>query len=128
MKEFLIYVKSEPGAIVDICKALKDENINILGISTEPIQEYIKVIVDDADRARNVLGKASKEFMEAEAIHLEIENEPGALLGILKKLSDSKINILSVHVLVPLKKHQGNKVSVSLRTSDMPKTKALLGI
>ena len=128
MKEYYIYLKNEPGALSELCEEMRKKNINILGISLEPSLEHVKLLVDKEEQVAKALSGLFVDFMESEVLFYDLPNEPGSLSKLLKKLSGANLNVLSLHVLVPLKKHRGNVVTVSLRTNDMPKTKQLLKV
>lgn len=127
-KEFYVFLKNEPGSLADLCKALKAKKINILGLSLEPTHEYAKIIVDRDDRMHGALAETFIDYLESKVIIVDLPNTPGSLFTMLGKLAKSKINVLSIHILAPLRKDQGNKVSLSIRTSDMPKTRVVLGL
>jgi len=127
-KEFYVFLKNEPGYLADLCKALKAKKINILGLSLEPTHEYVKLIVDRDDKLQGALAETCVDYLESKVIIVDLPNTPGSLSKMTDKLAKFKINVLSIHILAPLRKDQGNKVSLSIRTSDMPKTRRVLGL
>ena len=50
-------------------------------------------MVDNVNRARKALAGARLSYTEADALHVELPNKPGALGKFAMKLADNNINI-----------------------------------
>jgi len=56
-------------------------------------QGKVRLLVDNADKAKEALKNAKIRFGEEEAIAIEVDNRPNALWEVAEKLAQAKINI-----------------------------------
>lgn len=74
--------------------------INIMAIASERCEHpIIRVVTDDEKSTRSALTKANLRFRENELIVIELQDRPGELSKIAKKLAKSGVNVESIHIL-----------------------------
>ena len=95
-KDLTVILEDRPGTIADLGEALGKAGINIDAVCGMPCEGrgVIHVIVEDAVEARRVLEGGSFQVTdEREVLILEVENRPGSLGEIARKIANAGVNI-----------------------------------
>src|SRR5437762_12460534 len=96
-KEFSVSHENRPGMLAEIAQALGDAKVNILSCltTTSGTEGITHLLVDNVNKARKALTDARLSYTEADVLHVELPNKPGALGKFAMKLADNNINITS---------------------------------
>jgi hypothetical protein len=119
-KQFSIIVENRRGTLAHVAGVLGDAKVNILGFltTTSNAEGTVHLILDNVNKARNALDRQKLSFTEADVLHIELPNKPGALASFARKLADKDINItLGYQTTVK----GSRKASVVLAVSDLEK-------
>jgi hypothetical protein len=118
VNQLTVRCENRPGTLASIAKVMGDANVNILGflLTTSGAKGYVKVIVDDVEKAKGALEDEGLSFAEQAVLHAKLANVPGALGRFAGKLAAKKINILSGYQTV---EKDSKKVSVVLEVSNV---------
>ena len=95
-KDFVLIPDDQPGVLARVGQALGDAGLNIEGVSafTGQGKGVVHLLVDDAEGAQEALSAAGFEVRAARDVLLvEIEDRPGALGELCRKLADAEVNI-----------------------------------
>jgi hypothetical protein len=94
-KQFTVSHENLPGMLAHIAKVLGDAQVNILAFltTTSGGQGVTHLIVDRSDTAKKALAGAGLAYTEADVLHLELPNTPGALGKFARKVAQEDINI-----------------------------------
>ena len=95
-KDLTVILEDRPGTIADLGEALGKAGFNIDAVCGMPCEGrgVIHVIVEDAAEARRVLeGGGFQVTDEREVLILEVENRPGSLGEIARKIANAGVNI-----------------------------------
>jgi hypothetical protein len=100
-----IAVDNTPGSLYRASSILEKEQINIKAIMASsglnPVQ--VHMIVDDPERAVNVLGMNGFTISTKEVIAVAAPDHPGGLNAILRPLIEAKVNIDAMYPFIYLK-------------------------
>jgi len=98
-KQFTIAVDNQPGAVAGIAKILGNAKVNILSLlgTAQGTAGTVRLVVDDARRAKKALDAARIAYAETPAEHYDLPNKPGALAQSLEKLAAKGVNLNSIH-------------------------------
>lgn len=98
-EQFTIAIQNEPGVVAGIARTLGDAKVNILALSgtAEGTSGTVRLVVEDAERARKALDGAKIEYLQTTAETLEVPNQPGALAEYLDQLADQGVNLNSIY-------------------------------
>jgi len=77
------------------CKGAQKINILSCLTTTSGTEGTTHLLVDNVNRARKALASAQLSYTEADVLHVELPNKPGALGKFAMKLADNNINITS---------------------------------
>ena len=118
--QLTISCENRPGALAQIARVLGDAKVNILAFvtSTSGTEGSLQVVVDNANKAKKALDGAALSYSEADVLHVELPNLPGALGSFAGKLASKEINITSGYATVA----KGvKKAAAVLAVSDLDK-------
>jgi len=100
IKQLSVSLDNVPGTFSTISEALGQEGVNIRAISVADTSDIstVRFVVDDPEKAKNILIAAGHHPKETDVIAVEIPDHPGATTAVLKPLKAAGIN---VHYLYP---------------------------
>lgn len=93
--QFSVFLVNKPGVLAQVTHALGDAKVNILAMTLVDSQEHgvLRMVVDDPNNAREVLGKLNLPMTETEVLVLDLSNRPGALADVATTLGEHHVNI-----------------------------------
>ena len=93
--QLAVFLSNRPGALVRVCDALADADINIHALSTSDTVDHsvVRMVVSDPTKALMLLGEAGVLALENEVLIIELDNEPGSLAAVAAALSKADVNI-----------------------------------
>jgi len=121
IKQISIFVENRFGAVSDIIELLSENDINICALSIADTSDYgiMRLIVNDCDKAKNVLNSQGVIVSVNEVLALPIKDEPGGLSYVLKVLKNADISIDYMYAFVGRSK---NNAIVVAKTDNMEKS------
>jgi hypothetical protein len=95
-------------------------SVNILGflLTTSGTKGWVKVVVDDVEKAKEALDDAGLPYAEHVVLHARIANVPGALGRLAGKLAAKDINITSGYQTI---EKDSKKASIVFEVSHLEK-------
>ena len=106
MKQITIVSPNQPEVMSLITELLTENQIDIRHFDSYVAGDdlFIKLLVDDYDRGLSVLTAANYQAIPEETVLVRVEDKPGALAQIARKMTDQRINVRSVTLV-----HQGQQ-------------------
>ncbi len=101
VKDLTVILQDRPGTLADMGEILGKAGINIEGIcaTTKNGEGAIHILVEDSTGARQALkAKGIEVTTEREVLVKEIEDRPGTLGEVARKLANAGINIEVVYL------------------------------
>ncbi len=88
-------MENKPGRLSQICGTLADAAINIRAMSVHDTVDHaiVRLIVDNPNKALILLEEDGVYIIPQDVVVLEIENKPGIISDIAKRLFRADINI-----------------------------------
>lgn len=116
--ELTVPCENRPGTLSHIAAVLGNAKVNILGflLTSHKEKSYLKLIVDDVERAKEALYDAELPYFETTVLHARLPNVPGALGRFAERLAAKKINIISGFQTI---EKDSRKASVVLEVSNL---------
>lgn len=100
MRQFEILINDRPGELAKVTDALATNGVNIMAIASERCENpIIRIVTDDEQSTRSALKKANMKFKENELMVIELQDRPGELSKMAKKLAKAGVNVESIHIL-----------------------------
>ena len=94
-KQLSIFLENRPGLLAKICGTLADAGINILALSIHDTVDHaiVRLLADRPVKALLILEQLGLYILESDVVVLELDNRPGALGEVARKLARADINI-----------------------------------
>ena len=96
MKDIMVLLRNQPGALAHMGTTLGKAGINIEGIGGTQYGDkgVLHILVEDAEKAQAILQKEGINALYIrEVLVLDIKDKPGALGGVAQTLTDANVNI-----------------------------------
>ena len=94
-KELSIVLPNKPGTLAAVTAALAKAKVNLLAVDASGGFEYniIKLVPDDAAKAKAVLKRRGLDVGETTVLCVYANDKPGTLARIASRLGRAKVNI-----------------------------------
>ena len=119
-----IDVPDRPGELAKLAAILDDARINIDAISAESTggRSYMSLIVNEPMQAREALMKGGYACATRTVLVVSLENRPGALAGLARRLGDAGVDVLSLIHLGTI----GGHAQVAIGVDNLEKARSLV--
>ncbi len=127
IKQISVFVENGVGEIAEITDILTANQINIRSLYVADASEFgiLRMIVDDANKAKKVLQDKGIAVKETDVIAAEMPDRPGALGDIVRVLTAEGVNIEYMYAfigksegaLMVFKADQAQKAEAALENS-----------
>ena len=90
-----VFIENTAGRLSELCDVLGKNGINIKALTLAESPEFgiVRLVVDKADEAVELLRKNGFTAKVSHIVAVEVPDSPGGLAEILKVLSKNKINV-----------------------------------
>lgn len=124
-KQLTVVLENHPGTLADVCSCLAVKEINILALSIAEMIDTgeLRIVVNNARRAKALLEEWGFDVLESEVLVVEMTNEPGVMAQIARRLAKGMVNIEYAYCSAS---KEGNRVLGVLKVSDASKALDLL--
>jgi hypothetical protein len=125
--QFVVQLPNVPGALAALSEQLAEAGVDLRAIGGGGIGETGHVIFKtaDDDTTRAILHRGGYEFIEGEAVLVEVDDRPGGMARVARRLADAGVNIYG-HLFIG---RWGDQAQFSFVVSDVEAArKALEGI
>jgi len=101
MREIIVTVNNQVGAVADVTSVLALAGVNIEEIDAEGITEsgVISLCVDKHDEGLSALTAAGFSATSEDALVVRVADRPGALAEIASRLKEENINLRSLRII-----------------------------
>ena len=102
VKQVSIFLENRAGRLAEVTGLLGDHGINIRALSLADTADFgiLRIIVDNVDRAREVLKKEGLTVGETDVVAVEVPDKPGGLGQLLRVLSQENLNVEYMYAFV----------------------------
>lgn len=116
VKQISVFLQNRPGTLAELTKILLEKNINMRALTVADTADYgiIRIIVDQPDKALNILKSQKYLVSETEVVAVEVEDKPGSLYKIAATLGERNVNIDYLYTTLK----QGKAIMI-MRVSDI---------
>lgn len=95
VRQISVFLDNKPNQLTGVMKLLKDKKINIRALSIADTKDFgiLRMIVNDTDKAVDILRAASYAVADTEIVAISIPDTPGQLSRVLDILGADNVNI-----------------------------------
>lgn len=101
IKQLSVFLENSAGRLQSALEVIKNENLNIVSCSLADTSDYgmLRMIVSDAERAKNALKAAGLSAHLTDVMAIKLPHTVGSLQGVLSILCEAGINIEYMYAL-----------------------------
>jgi hypothetical protein len=101
MKQITVLTRKDTGELSRVATLLGDAGVNIENIDAERLEDsgLIVLTVDQYDTALRALSDCGLRAITQDALVIRLDDKPGALAMIARRLRDAGIDVRSMHLL-----------------------------
>lgn len=102
VEQISVFLENKPGSLAEVTRILGESGVNIRALSLADTKDFgiLRLIVNDNEKAREVLGRRGLTIRKTEVVAVEVPDRPGGLAEILKVLSEADINVEYLYAFV----------------------------
>ncbi len=123
-KQISIFLENKAGRLSHVTRVLGTAGINIRALSIADTSDFgiLRLIVNDPDRAYQVLKENGFTVSETEVLAVQVSDSPGGLATVLEQMHEENLNIEYLYAFIGT---SGNDALVVLKVEDSEKTTAI---
>ena len=93
--QLTVYIDNRKGTLSALATFLGKHGVNIYGLTLADTEGhgYARLIVDDAEKARQLVEDSGELVAAREVLLIQVANEPGELARMLEALAQHNLNI-----------------------------------
>ncbi len=116
VKQFSVFAENRVGRLHDLTSLLKDNNVHITAITVLDTTDssIIRVVVDDPDKARELMVSNDFPYGECNIMAVEVSDE-SELSNVLAALLEAEINIHYVYSFI---KRPADRSALAINAED----------
>jgi hypothetical protein len=116
VKQFSVFAENRLGRLYDLISLLKAHNVHVMGMTVLDTTDsaIVRFIVDDPDKARELMVNNDFPYVECTVLAVEISDE-SQLKGVLAAFFEAEINIHYVYSFI---KRPEGKCAVVINAED----------
>ncbi len=125
VEQISVFLENKPGALTDVTRILGEAGVNIRALSLADTKDFgiLRLIVNDNEKARAILGAKGFTVRKTEVVAVEVPDHPGGLADILKILSESGVNVEYLYAFV---QHSGQNAIIIFRFDETDRAISVL--
>lgn len=114
IQQISLFLENKPGHLTSICRVLAQANINIVTLSLADTKQFgiVRLIVEEWQRARDVLEKAGFVVHVREVVAATVTDQPGGMLSVLECIQAAGVKIEYMYAFA---RHRGDRAVLVFR-------------
>ncbi len=102
VNQISVFLENKSGRLAEVTRTLADNDINIRALCIADTIDYglLRLIVNDPDKAKEVLNTAGFTVTQTPVLALEVPDKPGGLADIIAIMAEKEINVEYIYAFV----------------------------
>lgn len=102
VEQIAVFVENKSGRLAEVSSLLAANGINIRALSVADTHDFgiLRLIVNDTDKALEVLKTNGFTANKTEVLAVEVEDQPGGLSRVLDIINDAGLNVEYMYAFV----------------------------
>ena len=102
VEQISVFLENKSGRLSEVTAILSEFGVNIRALALADTSDFgvLRLIVDDTDKARNVLKKNGFTVGKTNVVAVAVNDRPGGLHDILMLLHDADLNVDYMYAFV----------------------------
>lgn len=125
VEQISVFLENKAGRLAEVTRVLGEAGINIRALSLADTTDFgiLRLIVDNYDKARDVLKSRGFTVGKTEVVAVEVPDRPGGLGLVLQILAKSSVNVEYMYAFV---QHSGQNAVIIFRFDNLEQAIDLL--
>lgn len=125
MNTFIIELDNRPGSLADVAAAIAEKGININGVAglAGSTTGLVAIVTNDEDATRSALDGLGARYREAALASASLEDKPGTLADIARRLADAGVNIEAIFPTGM----EGGRITVAFGVDNIEAARSVIG-
>jgi hypothetical protein len=126
VEQISIFLENKSGRLAEVTRILGENGVNIRALSLADTTDFgiLRIIVNDTEKAKDVLKKNNFTVGKTEVIAVEVPDNPGGLAGILDILKSEDLNVEYMYAFV---ERSGEDAVIIFRFDEIDRAIKVLG-
>jgi hypothetical protein len=118
LRQFAVFVENRVGRLHELLRLFESHEIRVVALSIANSVDcaFVRIMVNDADRGREILQLSRFPFVEIDLIGVELPDGPQPFVQICLALLQAELNI---HYTYPLLYHRGGRGAIAMYVDDV---------
>lgn len=118
LRQFAVFVENRVGRLHELLRLFESHAIRVVALSIANSVDcaFVRIMVNDADRGREILQLSKFAFAEIDLIGVELPDGPQPFVQICLALLQAELNVQYTY---PLLYHRGGRGAIALYVDDV---------
>ncbi len=120
IRQFTIFLENRVGQLLEVVKRFEGTGIRVCALSISDAAEcaFVRFLVSDADRGREILERSGLAIIETDLVGVELPEGPQPLLRVCTALLQAELNIIQAYPLI-VRPHGKPAVAIMVESIEM---------
>ncbi len=102
IRQFTVFLENRVGQLLEVVKRFEGTGIRIVALSISDAAEcaFVRFVVSDPDRGRDILERSGLAIIETDLVGVELPEGPQPLLRVCTALLQAELNIIQAYPLM----------------------------
>ncbi len=102
IRQFTVFLENRVGQLLEVLKRFEGTGIRVVALSINDAAEcaFVRFLVSDADRGREILERSGLAIIETDLVGVELPDGPQPLLRVCTALLQAELNIIQAYPLI----------------------------
>lgn len=125
LRQFCVFLENRVGRLNDLLRHIERDDLRVLALTVVDTVDFAvtRIVVDQTDRAREILQLNDFTFLENDVIGVELSTDPQPFLEIFRTLMSAELN---VHYIYPLLYRRHGRGAVAVHVDDLDQAAEIL--
>ncbi|MCA9126475.1 MAG: acetolactate synthase [Planctomycetales bacterium] len=120
IRQFTVFLENRVGQLLEVVKRFEGTGIRIVALSINDSAEcaFVRFLVSNPERGREILERAGLAIIESDLIGIELPENSQPLLQVCSALLQAEVNIVQTYPLLS-RKDSGAAVAIMVDNTDL---------
>ncbi|MDA7915331.1 acetolactate synthase [bacterium] len=102
IRQFTIFLENRVGQLLGVVRRFEGTGIRVCALSISDAAEcsFVRFLVSDADRGRDILERSGLAIIETDLVGVQLPEGPQPLLRVCTALLQAELNIIQAYPLI----------------------------
>lgn len=98
-KQLLVTVDNRVGTLADVTQMISESGINLIALCASAVENkgIFMLVTENNARAKKIMAAQGYDVREEEVVLLAVDNKPGALQKLARKIADAAIDLTLIY-------------------------------